>query len=352
MFRAVSFLLLLLIGAVANSCQYPVGSTDLPDPQQFIVIDAELTEAYGRVRVAYTLTDVTSQGAYLFPTPPNATAYVVDSKGNQTYFNTDGSKDTAFKGVPGETYRLYVTADGQSYESSAETMRSCPELDTLIPLYTRESNRDSRDILYDGFDVYVELQDTPGQQDYYQWDWIHYKRSISCDKIEEAGMTVQVPCKPYDCWNIKYNTRVIVQSDKLRDGTRLAHRIVRVPYATPPLTYYLRVEQRAITPTVFDYMKSLEIQTQNTGSIFDIPAQTRFSPNIRNVNNPKEQILGVFNVFSFRQKILHINMRQQIPGASAKYVGDPTPFTENDLLTAPCVEGLYRTQIRPEGWID
>lgn len=352
MLKTIYFFLLLLSAMVVHSCQYPVSSSDLPDAQKFIVINAELTQSYARVNVTYTLTDVTSQGAYLFPTPPKATAYVEDSKGNRTYFKIDGSRDTTFRGIAGETYKLYVSADGQNYESTAETMRAVPELDTLVALYTREPNRDANDLLYDGFDVYAELQDIPGQDNYYQWDWIHYERRVSCDKIIENGKTVQVPCSPYDCWGIKYNTRVIVQSDKLRDGNPIAHRIVRIPFATPPLKYYLRVEQRAITPAVFDYMKSLEIQTQNSGSIFDIPAQTRFSPNIYNINDPKEQILGVFNVFSFRRKVIYIDMRQEIPGVTAKYIGDPTPFPDNDLLTAPCVEGQYRTRIKPDGWIN
>lgn len=341
--------LFLIINIYA--CQYPVTSTDLPDPERFIVIDAELTQAYGRVRVNYTLTEVNSNGAYLLPTPPKATAYVVDSKGNRWDFKIDGSRDTTFKGVVGETYKLYVSADGQQYESDEETMRACPDINSLSAVYAREPNRDANDLLYDGYDIYAELNDMPNQQDYYQWDWIHYERTNSCDRIKEGDNFVLVPCAS-DCWTIKYNTRVIVQSDKLRDGNPIAQRITRIPYATPPQKYYLRVEQRAITPRVFDYMKSLEIQTQNVGSLFDIPAQTRFSPNIYNVNAPKEQIIGVFNVFSFQRKIIYVDMSKEIPGVKRKFIGDVTPFTSMPLLTAPCIEGLYRTRIKPDGWID
>jgi len=341
-----------LVATLTNSCQYPVGSTELADPQQFIVIDAELTETYGSVRVTYTLEEVGANGSYNFPKPPNAVAYVVDSKGNQQNFKIDGKRDTTFHGLVGETYKLYVKVDGATYESTEETMRACPEIDSLSAIYTREPNRDSRDLLYDGFDVYAEFEDFAGKKDYYQWDWIHYERRSSCAKIMEGELETLVPCTPYDCWGIKYNTRFIVQSDNLRDGQPLAHRVVRVPYATPPNKYYLRVEQRAITPRVFEYFKSLETQTQNVGSIFDIPAQTRFSPNIYNVNNPKEQIIGVFNVFSSRRKVIYINMLQEFPGAKAKFVGDLTPFTTIPLLQAPCIEGLYRTRITPEGWVD
>ena len=342
---------ILLITAI-NACQYPVDTSTLPEGKQFLIIDAELTEDYGKVTVNYTLKDVTAQGNYLFPDPPNAVAYVLDSHGNRTDFIPDGSKNTSFKGIVGETYKLYVEADGRSYESKAETMPACPELDSLSPVYTRETFRDPGDLFYDGFDVYAQLTDDPTQENYYQWDWIHYERRFSCDVIIENGMEVLVPCTPYDCWGIEYNTRIVVQSDKLRNGQPIAQRVVRVPFATPPNKYYLRVEQRSITPTVYTYLKSLETQTQNVGSLFDIPAQTKFSPNVYNINDPSEQIIGVFSVFSSRHKIIYIDMQQIIPGATVKNIPNPRPYTSAPLLQAPCTETLYRTQIKPEGWED
>lgn len=124
-------------------------------------------------------------------------------------------------------------------------------------------------------------------------------------------------------------------------------------FPTPPHKfYYLRVEQRSITASVFAYLKSLETQTQNVGSIFDIPPQTKFNPNVFNVNQPTEQILGVFSVYSARRKGLNINMQQNIDGVTAKTVIDFRPFTPNPLASAPCTETLYRTQTKPEGWMD
>jgi hypothetical protein len=213
----------------------------------------------------------------------------------------------------------------------------------------RESFRDPDDVYYDGFDVYAQLTDAGGQDNYYQWDWIHYGRLFACGIAVENGTEVSLPCTPYDCWGITYNPRVVVQSDKLRDGQPIAQKIVRVPFVTPPKKYYLRVEQRAVTPTAFAYLQSIETQTQNVGSMFDIPAQTKFNPNVYNVNNPSEQILGVFNVFSYRRKIIYIDRGQEIEGATVKKIPQ-RPFTSNPLAQSPCTEGLYRTQTRPEGW--
>ena len=44
---------LMLLGL--SNCQYPVDNSTLPDAKQYIVIDAELTELYGKINVAYTL---------------------------------------------------------------------------------------------------------------------------------------------------------------------------------------------------------------------------------------------------------------------------------------------------------
>jgi hypothetical protein len=245
-----------------------------------------------------------------------------------------------------------VKADGQTYESDAETMRVCPEIDSLSYPYTREGYLDPTDMNYDGFDVYAQFTDIPGEKNYYQWDWVHYYRQTSCDKVYQNGQYLLIPCLPSNCWGIKYNTRVIVGTDDLRDGKPIAQNVVRVPFSIPPNKYYLRVEQRAITPLVYSYLKSVETQTQNVGTQFDVPAQTRFSPNIHNINNPSEKILGVFSVYDFRRKIIYINMLQNIPGAQVKIYDDLTPFTSDPFASAPCTEGLYRTQVRPDGWHD
>jgi Domain of unknown function (DUF4249) len=202
--------------------------------------------------------------------------------------------------------------------------------------------------------VYAYLSDNPSEENYYQWDWIHYARTFACDRrySEAEGKDVLYPCSPYDCWTITYNPNVIVQADKIVNGKTIAHKLVRVPFVRPPFKYYLRVEQRSITPSVFAYLQSIETQTLHVGTLFDIPAQTKFSPNITNVNDPAEQILGVFNVFSYRYKILYIDRQQTINGVEAKLISDGTPYVADPLAFAPCTENLYRTQKKPEGWED
>jgi hypothetical protein len=352
--ETIAFITLFILFGFSN-CQYPVDNSTLPEAKQFVVIDAELTETYGKINVTYSLQDVNPLGGYSFTKLPKTVAYVLNSRGTRYDFpKTDGTQNIAFNGVVGETYRLFVEVDGKKYESKPEKMPASPELDSVVAPYHREVFRSSSDLFYDGFDVYANFKDPAGQENYYQMDWVHYERATFCDqKITKFdGIEVKIPCFPTSCWNIIYNTRTIVLSDKLRDGKPIEHRVVRVPYALPPSRYYLSVTQRAITPSTYAYLQSIETQTQNSGTLFDVPAQTRFSTNIYNVSNPSEQILGIFNVFSFRKKIIHIDMSQQIIGATPKVFTDNTPFTADIFANAPCTEGLFRTKIKPEAWVD
>jgi Domain of unknown function (DUF4249) len=353
--KKIQYFIAFWVVTVLSNCQYPVDNSTLPEAKQFLIIDAELTPAYGKVNVSYSLQSVSSLGAYLFPKAPKAVAYVVDNRGVRFNFTlTDGTPNTAFNGVIGSTYTLYVEVDGKKYESKPETMAACPDIDSLTTPYRREVFRAPTDLFYDGFDVYANIKDVPNVENYYQWDWVHYENADYCDKRETKfdGKEVLIPCFPNRCWNIVYNTQTVVASDKLRDGQPLANRVVRVPFSTPPNKYYLKVSQRAITPSVFSYLQSIQTQTQSTGTLFDIPAQTRFNPNVFNVLDPKEQILGVFSVFSFKSKIIYIDMLQNIPNAQSKVFQNNVPFSGDIFLSAPCVEGLYRTKIKPEGWVD
>ena len=94
-------------------------------------------------------------------------AYVVDSHGHRTDFPNHGIKNTAFHGVVEETYRLYVETGGEMYESNAETIPVCPELDSVTAVYSREDFRDPNELYYDDFDVYARVKGVADQENYY-----------------------------------------------------------------------------------------------------------------------------------------------------------------------------------------
>ena len=207
--KKIHLFIALWVVTTFSNCQYTVDNSTLPDSKQFLIIDVELTPSYGKVNVTYTLQDVTSKGGYAFPKAPKAVAYVIDNRGVRFNFTqTDGTPNTAFNGVIGSTYKLYVEVDGKKYESNPETMAACPNIDSLTTPYRREVFRSPTDLLYDGFDVYTNSKDAPNVENYYQWDWVHYELANYCDKKETKfdGKEVLIPCLPNGCWNIIYKT--------------------------------------------------------------------------------------------------------------------------------------------------
>jgi hypothetical protein len=144
----------------------------------------------------------------------------------------------------------------------------------------------------------------------------------------------------------------------LTNGQRVVGRqVARIPFDnwTP---YYFRLEQRSITKNAFAFYQSLISQVQSSGSLFDVPAETRFSLNIKSVTKPTERVLGIFNVFSVRKKICIIDRRKDIPLGELPIIavipGDTyacPPGSVGCQDKAPCIESTTRTKITPEGWV-
>ncbi len=342
----------VLLAFGANCCQYKVNDADLPSPEEYVVINAELTPHFGRVEVSLTASFVTPQGGYLFPPRPFIIGHVEDSQGNRHDFNQNGVVDSTFKGKVGETYQLYLLVNGREYLSNKETMQPCPVIDSVSAVFRTDINRSPEDRYYYGYDFYVHCTDAPAQANFYQWDWTHYERSAQCATVIINQKEYYLPCTPYDCWGIYRNTQIIAQADQLRDGLPIAKQIHRAPFGTPPARYYMMVEQRSVTPVAFEYLRTLEVQSQGSGSVFDVPAQTRFCPNIININSPGEKILGLFHVYDVQSKVHIVDMTKNVNGLGPRVIGSTLPRHPDPLAQAPCNESATRTQKRPIGWQD
>jgi len=138
-----------------------------------------------------------------------------------------------------------------------------------------------------------------------------------------------------NCWAISTNNDLNVFSDVLTNGQRIVGRqVARVPFdGYSP--YYLRLEQRSITKTAFNFYQSLISQVQSSGSLFDVPAETRFSMNIKSVSDPAEKILGILNVFSVRKKSISSTARKTFQRVNLRF---KVLFRRNLYLSSWCGE--------------
>jgi Domain of unknown function (DUF4249) len=370
---------LFLLGIVTWACVNPIKDFVQIDATSFTTIEADISDdpELSKVRLTSSSNRLTSQLALPIS---KAVVSVTDQSGTQTVFTEGIPLGTyyppkGFLGKVGSTYKLNVKMlTGQTYESTAETMKAVPEIENAITRFETFDQYSKVDIRRAGFTVYLDFKDLPSEGDFYLWNWKHYEKIGFCATCTDGGkydfkkLDCVQPKFPTDailnymcdgnCWDISTNNDLNVFSDVLTNGQRVVGRqVARIPFDnwTP---YYFRLEQRSITKNAFAFYQSLISQVQSSGSLFDVPAETRFSLNIKSVTKPTERVLGIFNVFSVRKKIFIIDRRKDIPLGELPIIavipGDTyacPPGSVGCQDKAPCIESTTRTKITPEGWV-
>jgi hypothetical protein len=362
------------------SCVQPIDNFVQKDATSYITIEADIADDPELCKIR--LTSSANRILSVLSQPiTKAEVYVMDDQGVKTYFKEvikplgTYLPPATFKGKVGGSYKLFVkTLTGNQYESSVETMRGVPEIENSIVRFEALEQYAKVDPRRAGFTVYLDFKDSPTEGDYFMWNWKHYEKTQFCATCTDGGrfdfvktLDCVMPRFPNNnilnyrcdgnCWDISTNNDLNVFSDVLTNGQRVVGRqVARLPFDGYGL-YYFRLEQRSITKSVYNFFQSLISSQQSSGSLFDVPAETRFSINIKSITNPDERVLGIFNVFSVRKKIFNIDRRIGIPeGYSPITYPIPgetyacPPGSVGCLDLAPCVEGPTRTKITPEGW--
>jgi hypothetical protein len=373
----------MLMIALLSACINPINDFEQVAYKRFLTVEASITDQVGAQKVKLYQSADKIDGSGNFVAITGAKVYVTTASGQTENFVEQTSSaakgvyasSDGFLGKIGETYTLHIKlSNGKEYESTAETMRKAPEIENVITQFEINDAYSKGDARRVGFNVYADFQDDPALGDYYQWFWKHYERAPFCitcvngAKYNFSTSNCESPRIPNNdvwnylcsspCWNTTFSTELNLMSDAYLNGKRITgKKVARVPFSdyTP---YYLQLEQRSLTRNSYNYYLSLANQTQNTGTLFDVPAETRFSLNIKNKADVNEKILGIFDVYAVKKRIFYIDRQAGVPDNEypLKTVVDGNvyscpPGSVNCQDKVPCLEGLYRTPFRPEGWI-
>jgi hypothetical protein len=369
------YIILLLV--LVSACITPISDFTQVSSTSFLTVEASLTDQLGSQRVKLYSSSDKLTGSYFLPITKGK-VYMIDEKGIREDFLESSTKGTylssaKYAGRVGGTYTLFIeTIDGKKYQSSPETMKPVPEIENLITRFEVQDNYAKGDQRRVGFNLYVDFQDPTTTGDNYQWYWKHYERTFICETCQGGAtydfrtntcVSPRVPTEQTlnyrcdgNCWDITFSTDLNIFSDSYLNGQRITGKqVARVPFdGVSP--YYLQFEQRAITRNSYNYYQGLNAQVQNNGTLFDVPAETKFSFNIKSTTNSTEKILGIFDVYSVRKRIFYID-RTQVPKDETPVIkslqGDifscqPTQIGCKDLVQ--CFDGLFRTPFKPEGW--
>jgi hypothetical protein len=151
--------------------------------------------------------------------------------------------------------------------------------------------------------------------------------------------------------------KVNIMNDDFSNGQEIKGRLVAEIPIYQKIGALLEIRQYGISQPVYNYLRLIESQGQNTGGLADTPPAT-LSGNISSTSNFNQAVAGYFIVASVSKKLYWLD-KQDIPDTTPELglLGRrPNPETMGNDLTrpplAPCVNGEDRTNIEPYGWIN
>lgn len=216
----------------------------------------------------------------------------------------------------GETYRIEIrTTTGGHYSSGDVVMRDTPPIDSITYAYQERPAEGTT-----GVQIYVNTHDPANNTWYYRWewqeDWTFFTRYYS-NFYWSNGQVLQQTENINQCWlndrskSIHINStqglsQDIVSKYPLRYVSNQSDRLIN--------RYSILVRQYSLSEQSYQYLKELEKVTENLGTLFD-PQPAFVQGNIRNINDPAENVIGYFDAAASREQRIFIT-RSEVPGIS------------------------------------
>lgn len=317
MYGKIIQLLFLLAACIAVSCvkEYTpeIKEKDIGN----VVIYSQITDVEGMQTVDISKASKLSSRAYL--PLKGCLVTVSDNKGNSYTFDdlSNGKYTRRFeKGTltNGIILRLKVlTPDGEVIESDAETMPSCPPIDSVYWVAVNEPALIEGQ-MKTGARFYVDLNGKQTDSRYYRWEAIEtYEYHTPLPLEWYYNGTVHHIYPPDSSKMVCWQTGVVNQFFSLSTANLKENRFPLFPLhfvdnTTQRLAwgYSLLVNQYAITENAFNFMDKVRLNSNNTGGLY-MKQPIAIQGNLHNLTTPDHKVLGYFGVASMHSKRIFID---------------------------------------------
>lgn len=352
-----------LLGWVLQSCVDPT-VPEYDYKTGFYVVEGRILNESGTSTVSVKRSEL-SFGNYRLQAVGNAIVSSLDGDGNEVVWLPTGEAGSyraapAFVAVPGQSYRVRVyTPEGQVIESDPEVMPVDVAVDTLRMTIDREAYFSTdRNRFVPAFNLVVDLKNTPGQDNFFQFQYRSWSQAPICATCE-GGVYRNGICIPqsgviyYDyacdrrCWSIDQGVGINLVSDELNSSGRFEGlNAVQFPY-TGSGGILVELQQTAISREAYLYYGKLEDLTEGSSGL-NAPLPAALYGNLANVTDPSQNVLGYVSVGAVSKRRLYWN-RDTVP-VEPLYRRRPIVYEPADRpITAPC-SGSSLTPIKPEDW--
>jgi len=282
--------------------------------QNLLVVDALITDENSSYYVRLSRTTETPS-----ETPDAVTGAqvsVTDNLGNTRVFTEIlaglyKSDSTSFTGSRGRAYTLHVTTpDGKVYESDPSTLYGGRDIETV----TYASDRVTRDDgeIVEGLRIYADSKGTTESR-YFRYTYVEWwKFSIPYPKgyvyITQNNI-YEIPFANVTCWKTNKSDNINIQSrEPGTDGDFIKKPVLFIPSEESNrllIQYCIEISQLSLSENEYEFWDQMKQINESGGDIFDKQPFQVFT-NIHSVSDPKEKVLGYFQVSSISRKRIYI----------------------------------------------
>jgi hypothetical protein len=315
----LKLVVILLVFIGLYSCLEPFDATVGDNASSILVVDGLISNKNAAHSVKLTRS-VANIDEHVFPVT-DALVIIEDDLGLKTALaEIDSGRyetDTCnFHGVPGRIYTLYIkTKEGEEYRSTPCLMKPSSHIDSVFIVPGKDLSSET-DRQYNGVAVYVSGNVTSDEIKYLRWsykeDW-KFSVPFYPDEVPSPDGGWEEYSSNKDCWKSAISSNVLLYSFNDQTGKSI---IGKELYFLNSQTsdrlinrYSTLIEQYSISKEEYEFWRKLEQSTTGVGNIF---GEQPFSitGNIKNINNPDEDVLGYFQVAGYTSERIYIDYSQ------------------------------------------
>ena len=336
--------MILLLGLLLGSCVTPY-EPELDESQEMLVISGMITDHSGLHEL--TISRSSSYRLPEFQGLEQCVVTVTNQDGDMIVY-TDAGEGIYEADVPddfldvGDAASLYVmTPDQREYQSSYDTIRACPELDSI---YWELGTLETPDPEFNrpGIQFYLDMtgEDTDSRNVIWrvQETWEYWASLIGTHIMYGWGYSEEFRSNVlYNCWKSYPLDQIYTGSTRNLSKNEL----LRVPLnfvsnETDRLsvTYSLTVQQQSLSVESYDYWQRMNDQAAESGGMYEKqPASVQ--GNIYNMNNPDDVVLGCFYASQVKEQRIFVKNNNlfdfTIPHISCEYESTSTLWRNPDV---------------------
>lgn len=308
--------------------------------EEALVIEATITNEFKKQQVKISKTYMLEENGPVFES--GAEVYVQDDTGNRYDFTEQTNlyeSNTEFQATPGRQYQLFITtSDGRQYTSTTQMLTTVTEIESLSTnVITQEGQT--------GVEISVNSYDPTGTSKFYRYEyeetskitvpkWSPFKTVLLpypriCPGTTFPGFeTIGFELRPTEtrvCFTTNNSNELLLTSTSTYNEDRVVNfpiRFISNTDYTIAERYSILVRQYVQSFEAYTFYKTLK-ETSGTGNILSPNQPGFFYGNIKSVNDPKEKVIGFFEVAAVTTKRIFFNFNDIFPTTQ------PPPYPVN-----------------------